>query len=407
MTNDSSTLPPPVPPARAGQVLALTLMGGGARGAYQAGVLERLGQALPELQFPIVTGVSAGAINAAYLANSLQAFGHASRGLSGLWAGLTTHQVVRDAPLELLRNVVRWSSQLLSGGGRALSQARGLLDTTPLHSLLERELPGPEGTLSGVARKLAAGRLSALAITTTDYGDGHAITFAQQTPGHHASSWTRPQRIGVEATIGIQHVMASAAIPLLFPAVSIGGRWHGDGSVRDTAPLSPALHLGADRILVISTVRGPTRRESPAREPDPYPSLARIIGVTLNSLLYGNADHDVAQMQRFTELARICPTARAAGLRAVEVMVLRPSDDLGEMAMQYEKQLPRAIRYLTRGLGTSDPRSGDLLSTLLFESTYTQRLIECGRRDAERRLDQLHEFLTGSGTGADTPARVP
>jgi NTE family protein len=380
-------------------------MGGGARGAYQAGVLERLAQALPELEFSIVTGVSAGAINAAYLCNSLQRFQGASRELSALWAGLDTQQVVRDAPLELLANVARWSSQLMSGGGRAWSEARGLLDTAPLRALLRRGLAGPRGELSGVADNLAAGRLSALAITTTDYGDGHAITFVQQAPGHSAA-WTRPQRIGLNATIGIDHVLASSAIPLLFPAVQIDGSWHGDGSVRDTAPLSPALHLGAERILVISTVRGGSRRPVHGQAPDRYPSLARIVGVTLNSLLYGNADHDAAQLRRFSELARSCPAARAAGFRPVDALVLRPSDDLAEVAAEYEQRLPRMIRYLARGLGTREPQSGDLLSTLLFESAYTRRLIECGRRDAERRLGEILEFVSGTGVRSEVAQPV-
>jgi NTE family protein len=197
----------------------------------------------------------------------------------------------------------------------------------------------------------------------------------------------------VSGRVGLDHVMASAAIPVLFPAVHLNGSWHGDGSVRDTAPLSPALHLGADRILVISTVRGSNVCEPGEVYLNAYPSLARVVGVTLNSLLYGNTDNDAAQLRRLTELARSCPAARAAGLRPVELLVMRPSDDLGEIAGHYEDQLPRAVRYLTRGLGTKQPHSADLLSTLLFESAYTRRLIECGRKDAENRLDELLAFV--------------
>jgi NTE family protein len=374
--------------------MALVLPGGGARGAYQAGVLERLGEAAEGLDFNIITGVSAGAINAAYLANSLETFAGASRALSELWAGLTTERVVKAAPVQMMGNVMRWGTQLLSGGVQPLPTARGLLNTAPLRAVLEQALAGPEGMLSGVASKLQAGRLDAFAVTTTSYETGYAVTFAQRRLGRPSLSWERPHRIGRSAQIGIDHVMASAALPIFFPAVQIDGAWHGDGSVRDTAPLSPALHLGADRILLISTVRGPVEGTALPITSAPYPSLARIVGVTLNSLLYGHAEYDAIQLRRFTELARACPAARAAGIRPVDVLMIRPSEDLALIAAEYESQLPRSIRYLTRGLGTQERNSSDLLSALLFESKYTRRLIECGRRDAERRLDELVRFAT-------------
>lgn len=374
--------------------LALTLLGGGARGAYQAGVLARLGQALAEPRFNIITGVSAGAINAAYLANAPGSFASAAGGLQALWASLSTEQVVRAATVEMFGNVARWGTQLLSGGIRPLTQAEGLLDTAPLRSLLLKALDTSDGMLSGVERNLARGQLDALAVTTTSYDTGQAITFAQQPPGN-AVNWRRPQRIGRNARISVDHVMASAAIPLLFPAIELDGSWHGDGSVRDTAPLSGALHLGAERIFVVSTVRGPLGMGEPVARQALYPSLARIVGVTLNSILYGHMESDAAQMRRFTELARACPAARASGLRPVDVFVIRPSLDLGEIASHMDDELPRAIRYLTRGLGTREPNSADLLSALLFEAKYTCRLIECGQEDAERQLDQILEFLSG------------
>jgi NTE family protein len=372
--------------------LALTLLGGGARGAYQAGVLERLGRALPKLRWSIISGVSAGAINAAYLANSPAGFADGAGALRSLWAGLRMDHVVRATTGEMLGNVARWSAQLLSGGIQPLTQAQGLLDTAPLRLLLERVLGTPSGPLTGVERNLASGRLEALAVTTTSYETGQAITFAEQSPGP-AMTWSRPQRVGRSARIGIDHVLASAAIPILFPAVQIEGTWHGDGSVRDTAPLSPALHLGAERILVVSTVRGPLEQGEPKQTESPYPPLARIVGVTLNSILYGHMESDAAQMRRFTELARVCPAARASGLRPVDVFVMRPSLDLGEIAAEFEGELPRAIRYLTRGLGTRERNSADLLSAVLFEGKYTGRLIECGQRDAEQHLDELVDFL--------------
>ena len=382
-------------PAAPSNGLALTLTGGGARGAYQAGVLERLGQAAPDLELGVVTGVSAGAINAAFLANHRGSFGTATRELARLWATLATDDVLRSAPLDLARNVTRWAVQLLSGGLDPLAKVRGLVDTAPLRKFLTRILCDGDGELAGVRRNLEHGRLGALAVTTTSYATGQAITFAQHPPGHPPVSWQRPYRMGKSAIIGVDHVMASAAIPLLFPAVKIDGTWHGDGSVRQAAPLSPALRLGAERVLVISTVREPPDQERQPGLEDPYPSLARILGVTLNSLLYGHTEFDAEQLRRITGLVRGCPGA-AADFRPVELFLMRPSEDLGRLAADYEHKLPRALKYLTRGLGTRDENSTDLLSTLLFDGAFTERLIESGRRDADRQIEALIHFVRGS-----------
>lgn len=374
--------------------LALTLPGGGARGAYQAGVLERLGEAVPDLDVGIITGVSAGAINAAFLANHSGNFGTSTRDLAQLWSALRIDDVLRSTPLEVAGNVARWGTQLLSGGLSSLPRVRGLVDTAPLRAFLDRVLSGPNGDLPGVARRLADGRLGALAVTTTSYATGQAMTFAELAPEREPVAWTRPYRVGFTARIRLDHVMASAAIPLLFPAVQIDGSWHGDGSVRQSAPLSPALHLGAGRILVVSTVRGPSDAPLPSGGDQPYPSLARVLGVTLNSLLYGHTDHDVAQVRRISRLLRAARQPSSSELRPVDVHVIRPSEDLGEIAAAYEANLPRSLKYLTRGLGTRDANSTDLLSTLLFDASYTQRLLDCGRRDAGRQLDQLVEFVS-------------
>ncbi|HTV24335.1 MAG TPA: patatin-like phospholipase family protein [Polyangiaceae bacterium] len=380
-------------PSGATSGLALTLTGGGARGAYQAGVLSRLGEAVGDLEFGIITGVSAGAINAAFLANHRGHFGLASQELAGLWNKLSTEEVLRGAPLELARNVTRWGVQLLSGGMETLPRVRGLLDTEPLRKLLTRVLVDDEGELSGVRDNLERRRLKAFAVTTTSYATGQAITFAQHASDQPRVFWERPYRVGCTATIGVEHVMASAAIPLLFPAVKIGNSWHGDGSVRQAAPLSPALRLGARRVLVISTVREPNEHPRDSEKDDPYPSLARIVGVTLNSLLYGHTEFDAEQLRRITDLVRA--SQQPGSLRPVELFLMRPSADLGHVAAQYEHKLPRALRYLTRGLGTRDENSTDLLSTLLFDSAYTEQLVECGRRDAEAQLDALVRFVKG------------
>lgn len=382
-------------PIGASSGLALTLTGGGARGAYQAGVLQCLGEALGDLEFDIITGVSAGAINAAFVANHRGGFSQAARELAGLWNALSTEEVLRGAPLELARNVTRWGVQLLSGGLETLPRVRGLLDTAPLRALLTRVLCDSRGELSGVRENLERRRLGAFAVTTTSYATGQAMTFAQRAEGEPPVFWERPYRMGCTATIGIDHVMASAAIPLLFPAVKIGNSWHGDGSVRQAAPLSPALRLGGRRVLVISTVRAPSDHALESATEDPYPSLARIVGVTLNSLLYGHTEFDAEQLRRITDLVRASPDPGATSFKPVDLFLVRPSADLGRVAAQYENKLPRALRYLTRGLGTRDENSTDLLSTLLFDSAYTERLVELGRRDAEAQMDALVRFVRG------------
>ena len=383
-------------PSGATSGLALTLTGGGARGAYQAGVLQRLGEAVGELEVGIVTGVSAGAINAAFLANHRGAWGQATRELAALWKQLSTEEVLRGAPLELARNVSRWGVQLLSGGLETLPRVRGLLDTAPLRALLTRVLCDEQGELSGVRDNLERRRLKALAVTTTSYATGQAVTFAQHAADQPRVYWERPYRIGCSAVIGVDHVMASAAIPLLFPAVKIGNSWHGDGSVRQAAPLSPALRLGARRVLVVSTVREPPEHPLESPSEDPYPSLARVVGVTLNSLLYGHTEFDAEQLRRITDLVRANPDPHAAGFRPVELYLMRPSADLGRIAAQYEHKLPRALRYLTRGLGTRDENATDLLSTLLFDSAYTEQLVEWGRRDVDAQIDALVRFVKGA-----------
>jgi NTE family protein len=378
-------------PSGATSGLALTLTGGGARGAYQAGVLQRLGEAVGDLEFGIITGVSAGAINAAFVANHRGSLGSATHELAGLWNALSTEEVLRGTPLELARNVTRWGVQLLSGGLETLPRVRGLLDTEPLRALLTRVLCDEKGELSGVRDNLERRRLGAFAVTTTSYATGQAMTFAERAADQPRVSWQRPYRMGCSATIGVNHVMASAAIPLLFPAVKIGNSWHGDGSVRQAAPLSPALRLGARRVLVISTVREPSDHPPQSTRDDPYPSLARIGGVTLNSLLYGHVEYDAEQLRRITDLVRA--SAEPTSFKPVELFLMRPSGDLAQVAAQYEHKLPRALRYLTRGLGTRDENSTDLLSTLLFDSAYTAQLVECGRRDAEAQIDALVRFV--------------
>lgn len=245
-------------------MLAISLGGGGARAAYQVGVLRGIARRWPGLRFDVLTGESAGAINAAFLAAHPGPLAEAIDDLARLWAGLTPDKVFRvDAPT-LLRNGLRWLLRLVSGGSRLAPEVRALLDTAPLRELLAHSLGASE--ILGIGRNLERGRLSAVALTTIDYATGRTVTWVQS---RSAVTWVRPLRASVPAILGLDHVMASAALPLLFPAVRLGGSWHGDGGVRLHAPLSPAIHLGADRILAVSTrYQGP---DTDATVPVPSP----------------------------------------------------------------------------------------------------------------------------------------
>ena len=233
-----------------GSDLALVMGGGGARAAYQVGVLRSIARHHPDLSVPILTGVSAGAINTTFLANCTQDFQGSVEALAAGWSTLTAQQVFRTDAWSLAGAMFRWTVNCLSGGRHLGPAPRGMVDTRPLRKFLTRTLGTPSGVLTGIPENLKRARLKAVAITTTDYITGLAVTHVQS---NGATLWDRPLRTSAESQLTVDHIMASCALPLFFPAVKLGDSWHGDGGVRLVAPLSPALHLGAGRILAIST----------------------------------------------------------------------------------------------------------------------------------------------------------
>ncbi len=370
---------------------ALMLAGGGARAAYQAGVLSGIARRRPEQKIPILTGVSAGAINIGYLAAHPGDLEEAAAGLVRSWRSLTTEEVVRSDPLSMLWIAVRWVMALLSGGVRLAQRTRGLVDTRPLRSFLQRSMRA-----EGIAENVASGKLDALALSALSYQTGRTVTFVQTDRPVSPPSTGVHHRV-VRARITVDHIMASAAIPLLFPAVKVGQQWYGDGSFRYTAPLAPAIHLGAKRILAISARYRQSGWE--ARQPEvlSYPPPARIIGLLFNSVFLDTLDWDAARLRRINGLlAKIPEPGRdATGLRHVDLLVLRPSRDLGRLATEYQGRLPSTLRFFVRGLGSPDQRSADFLSYLLFESAYISRLIELGEDDVERDWPRIEAFLDG------------
>jgi NTE family protein len=367
--------------------LAVVLGGGGARAAYQVGLLRVLGRRLPDLRFDVVTGVSAGAINAVYLASHPGSLAAAAEGLSDFWRRLEADHVFRvDAP-SLGRMLLAWAGRLISGGSRLGPRVRGLVDTAPLRELLGRAFTArPDGEIVGIAENLAAGRLRSIALTTLDYSTGRTITWVQ---GRDIEAWERPNRRSARARIGVDHVLASASLPLLFPAVRLGSDWHGDGGVRLTAPLSPALHLGADRVLAISTRYRRSHEEADRPATAGYPPPAQILGHLMNAIFLDVLDQDVARLEMLNGVIRHLPPGACPGLRAIDILALRPSQDLGRLASHYEVRLPRAFRFLTRGLGTRETASPDFLAMLMFQPDYLNRLIEIGEADAEARWDEI------------------
>ncbi len=373
--------------SRGGGGAAIVLFGGGARAAYQVGVLRALARRIPDLRMPILTGVSAGAINAASMAAHAGCFQESVEELTELWSNLEVSEVFRVDTSSLLGNVGRWAGRLVSGGHAFAPKVRGLVDTEPLRGLLTRSLhAGPGGEIPGIARSVETGTLRSLGILTSNYGTGQSVVWIQ---GRQIEAWERPNRRSVPTTITVEHVMASAALPIFFPAVQLGTGWHGDGGLRLTTPLSPAIHLGADRILAISTRYRRTAPEADRPTIRGYPPPLAIAGQLLNSIFLDNLDQDYLRVERINTLVAELPEEKRHGLRPIEVTAIRPSRDLGAIAGDLEPRLPRAFRYLVRRLRSRETSSPDLLSLIMFQGDYCRRLIEIGEHDGEERIEEL------------------
>ena len=365
--------------------------GGGARAAYQVGFLRSLARRHPELTFPYVTGVSAGAINAAHLASHHGSFEQAATELAGLWSRLSAEQVFRVDAGTLTKNLARWGFRLALGGGRQREPTEmALLDTHPLRQFLTEALHAVNGELTGIGYNLAQGRLKAIALSAASYTTGQSVTFVQ---GEDIHQWERPNRTSEQTTLTVEHVMASASIPIFFPAVQVGDSWYGDGGMRLVAPLSPVLHLGASRVIAISTRYPRNRREAGVAQIEGYPPPAQVLGVLMNSVFLDLLDLDAFRLERLNQLLERLPVEKRGGLRPVQLLMIRPSVDLGRLAGDYESQLPKAFRFLTRNLGTRRTVSPDSLSLLMFQPDYLKALIEIGEQDAEARVEEIDEFM--------------
>jgi NTE family protein len=386
---DHATASPP------GGDLALVLSGGGARGAYQAGVLRGLTRSLPHLRFSIITGVSAGAINAAFMASHAGSPAEASSELCDLWGGLHVEDIFRVDTGSLARHFTRWATRLASGGVGNAPAVLGLVDTQPLYGTLQRASTTVDGEVIGIERNLERQQLKAFALTALNYTTGQTVTWIQ---GRDLPSWHQPRHRSVQARISVDHIMASASLPMFFPAVRLGDHWYGDGGVRLSTPLVPALRLGATRILAISPHYEPGFGEAERPKSQGYPPPAQILGHLVDAIFLDVLDEDVRRLMSINQLVEKLPPEERGNLRKVDIRILRPSVDLGRLAAEYEPRLPTSFRYLVRSLGTRETNTSGFLSMVMFQPDYAQRLIEIGEADGEAWLEGIRDLVEAPAT---------
>ena len=375
--------------------LGLVLTGGGARAAYQAGALQALAEIadFDRTPFRVLTGVSAGAINAAFLAARAEDFRAAARALWDMWHGLGAQQVYRSDARNLTTIGTRWIRDLTMGGVFGAGNINYLLDTSPLRAFLAAHLQ-----LDRVQGHIASGRLRGLAVSATSYLTGTAISFFDGAPEIH--EWTRSTRLGLRTGLRLEHVLASAAIPVFFAPVQVDGVPFGDGCVRMTAPTSPAIHLGADRLIAVGIRYFRSGEQTVLMNQNlraDRVTLADIAGVLLNAVFLDSLEADLELLERINQTMAFVPAAdhprMPHQLRPIPALALRPSQDLGRLAADQYDSFPRMLRYLLKGIGATGASGWDLLSYLAFEPGYIDRLLELGHRDTMARRAEIEAFL--------------
>jgi NTE family protein len=394
------------------QTTGLILSGGGARAAYQVGVLAAIGRMRREAgvlegnPFPVISGTSAGAINAAFLASNADRFDEALAELVSVWRHFQVEQVYRSDVLGMIRSGARWMSLLSLGWLIAQKKLRpkSLLNNDPLSELLAKHIP-----FERLPTLLEQGHLRALAITASSYSTGEHVTFYDSC--HPVTPWIRNQRLAQHCRLSHKHLLASSAIPFIFPAMQLdgpqGSAYFGDGAMRQTAPISPAIHLGASRILVVGVGR---LLESPQKshEEPTYPSLAHIAGHALSSIFLDSLAVDVERMQRINQTLELIPEEKrqATHLRPVQLLLIAPSQRLDTIAAKHADALPNTVKSLLRTLGANPDIGLDqgnaLVSYLLFESAYTQELIALGEADALAQKEEIYKFFEWPASKVNT-----
>ena len=366
----------------------LVLTGGGARAAYQAGVLKAVRDILgrpARNPFPILAGTSAGAINVACLAAAADDFTGAVSRLLAFWERMRCHHIYRTDAWSVMKSGARWlTATMLMSRRNPVS----LLDNTPLRALLEKNVATEK-----IQMHLDSGVLYAVCVTASGYTSGQSVSFFQG--GSGLEGWERNQRIGAAVSLKVDHLLASAALPFIFPAVKVNREYFGDGSMRQIAPVSPALHLGADRVLIVGTGRQ-TMDDARARS-NTYPSLAQIAGHALNSIFLDSLAVDIERLERINRTVKLIPADKLADskvqLRAVKVLFISPSEPIERIAARFIHELPRTVRFVLRPTGALNRSGSNLASYLLFEEPFCRALIDLGYKDTEARAAEVREFF--------------
>jgi NTE family protein len=367
---------------------ALVLTGGGARAAYQVGALRALAEILPNQAnpFPILSGTSAGAINAGYLASRTHDWKNAISGLHQLWQALQLDHVYRTNGISLTRIAWGWMMRTLFGAWlKKRNRANFLLDTQPLRELLEREM-----SFAQIQKNFESHTLHGLSFSALDYSSGINNSFFHDSC--KTEPWTRSGRVGVKTDLTANHVMASAAIPIFFPPIELDSQFFGDGSLKQLAPLSPALHMGADRILAISIRYEKKKSDDDESKhlPRHAPSLAEIGGQLMNSLFLDSLDGDLERLVRINETLVKNP---GLNMKDVPVLVLKPSRNLEEVLPNLLEKFPPTLRFFLRGLGVSSGQGNALMSYLAFMPECIHPLIELGYTDTLQKREQILQFM--------------
>ena len=387
--------------------LGLVMTGGGARGAYQAGVLKRIGE-IRRIQeegnpFPIIGGSSAGAVNGCALAVGCDEFSMVTKVLAKLWAELRPSDIFRCDVFAQARNSMTWILDLSFGAVLGGGNARSFLDATPLRQFLAAHLD-----TSRIQDNIRRGYLYALAISATNYNSGKSYLFIQGMKGH--PMWNRSRRVTLATKITTDHICASAAIPLVFQPVRLrtakGTAFFGDGCLRLQQPLSPVIRLGAERVFGIG-VRGESLEHTEEAAKDAEPSLAQVMGVLFNVMFLDHLASDVEHLNRLNELLRDGQITQSGKegcekMRPLATMLVTPSVDLSELARQHQKDMPYLIQYFVNGLGRDADACSDLMSYLLFTPKYTRALLDIGYKDASARIDEIEDFIFSTSYGNGT-----
>jgi NTE family protein len=373
---------------------ALVLSGGGARGAYQVGVLQAVGELIAENKLPnpfgIYCGVSAGSINASFMASTCEHFYQGAEGLANLWGDLTSDRVFRTDALSLGKIGFQWIEGLSLGALAGPRPGISLLDTSPLAKLISQNLQ-----FSKIQENINNHTFKALVLTALDYRTSETISFLQCDP--EIKNWERARRKSEKAFIQTEHIMASSAIPILFPPVAVGNRYFGDGCVRNHAPLSPAVHLGATELLVVGVRKKAELYPEPLDHNPQAPSLARVANAVLNSVLLDSIEVDLDRLEKINEFVRRVPKDHQTNLnfKPIKYLFISPTKDIGHIAFQMSSRLPRIIRYLLKGLGPLED-AREIISYLMFEKEFLGALMEMGYDDGMAQKENILRFLLES-----------